>query len=91
MKRHPEQLDGELWIGNVEAMQFHKSAWLSKRMGITPRDVNGDPIEPRLGDYRPWFIRASEIEQAIATEEALQRPWSAEKITVYRKMLEEHS
>jgi len=91
VKQHPEQQDGELYMGNIEEMQFGKSSWLSSRMGAAAYDIDGNVISKSFGNLRPWFIRAEEVESAIRAEEISPRPWSAEKIAIYRKMLAEAS
>jgi len=101
VKQHPEQQDDELYMGNTTEHDFPKSSWVTKRMGkvahyaaaagggVIPQSEDGATERPVGGKYYPWFITVAEVEQAIRTAESEAKPWSAEKIAVYRKMLEE--
>lgn len=93
MKQHPEQHDGELYMGNTDLHGFHKYAWTSKRLGRVAYYADGRKIPKDVrsfgSDLRPWFILASEVEQAIASEEASRGPNFEEKIRVYQSMLTE--
>jgi len=90
MTRHPEQRDDELYLGNTDPDQFHKSAWVTKRMGNVARYGDGRAVESAGygGEMRPWFILRSEVEQKIRTEEAAQGPNWTEKVRDYRDMLD---
>lgn len=86
MKRHPDQFDGELYMGNIDYDGFKRSSWVTKRMGHVAYDVDGKVI-PHYDGFHPWFIRASEVEQAAKVAEASDGPGSAERAAVYRDML----
>lgn len=87
-KRHPEQREGELYMGNTLLIDGEcPSSWTSKRRGQVAYDIHGEAVN----GMRPWFILASEVEQAIVCHEADPKPWSAENIRVYRNMLKEYS
>ena len=92
MKHHPEQREDEIYMGNTDDRGFLLSSWVSKRMGEVAYQINGALVDAiSAAQLHPWFIVADEVEQAIRQEEAAQRPWSAEKITTYREMLDERS
>lgn len=89
MSQHPEQREGELYLGNTTEHGFHGSAWMSKRMGKDAQ-YKGQR-DRRFDDYRPWFILASEVEDRIRAEEAAQGPNWTEKVRTYRQMIEDRS
>lgn len=82
---HPEQLDEEIYLGNMTEHDFDRSSWGSKRLGR--------PIGTRFGygaeSYHPVFILASELEDRIRIEESARGPNHEEKIRLYRQMLAE--
>lgn len=89
---HPEQQDGELYMGNTTVNSFDCSGWVTKRMGKVARYHDGREME-RDGIGKglfPWFIDRSEVEQAIRTAETGGKLGSAKKIRTYRKMLSEY-
>jgi hypothetical protein len=93
-RHHPEQRDGEIYMGNTMKHDFMLCAWMSKRLGETALDVSGNAIPKSPESYGygrllPMFIQRSEIEQTIATEKLLNRPWSAEKIRDLMPLLAE--
>ncbi len=90
-RQHPEQGEGELYLGNTLEGEAYKSSWRTTRLGRVPYDSKGQIVNATFGNYRPWFILASEVEGAIAAEERDPKPWSAEKIKVYQQMLDERS
>ena len=87
MKTHPEQEPDEIYMGNATRGDAAKSSWRSSRFGSTPLKADGSPLNG--SDLRPWFIKRSEVEQAIETERLADKPWSPEKIRVYESMLTE--
>ena len=90
MTRHPEQRDGELYMGSADPRVFSDSVWITKRLGTVALRVDGRPPEGHGAHVlRPCFIQASEVEQAIRIEEANPRPWSAERIAILRQLLAE--
>ncbi len=66
MKQHPEQQEGEIYMGNSDPSGFAASFWRTKRQGVAALDVNISPInyayEHRL---RPWFIKADEVRETV--------------------------
>jgi hypothetical protein len=74
-KLHPEQQDGELYMGNATEEQYPRFRWRTKRRGETSHD----------GNEFPWFIAAAEVRERIAS--SVRAPNSAERIAVYRAML----
>jgi hypothetical protein len=58
--QHPEAQADEVLIGNMLAPDFKTVSWLTKRMGIVAYETNGR----RLANFRPEFVKRSEIEAA---------------------------
>lgn len=86
MHFHPEQREGELYIGTESKFYIEQSAWKTRRMG--------EPIATgRRRPLYPWFVQASEVEAAIVALEndPNPKPWASTAIGIYRKMLEERS
>jgi hypothetical protein len=87
MARHPEQADDEIYLGNDTEAGVSKSRWLTSRLGEVALRADGTPLnESKL---RPCFIKRSEVEQAIRTQELLNNSCSAHMIRIYREMLAE--
>lgn len=59
MKKHPEQKENEIYMGNNAGYPYY-SGWHSKRIGQIAYDINGELINP---DYKlvPWFINKDEL------------------------------
>lgn len=87
--RHPEQQDGEIFLGNLGVKAFIACGWGSKRRGIVALDANGDTIENP--ESFPVFIRKSDVQAQIALEKATHGPCASSdsRIAVYQKMLKE--
>ena len=58
--RHPELLEGEIFLGNVWNIEPFKCYWGTKRYGQQSYDVDGVP----LSGYFPLFAQRSELEAA---------------------------
>lgn len=88
MKKHPEQQDGEIHLGNTTVDDFHKSSWNSKRMGNLARYAGGRPIDARhmFESLYPWFIARSEVEAKILSI-GPDAPNREERIRTYQSML----
>ena len=63
IKHHPEQQEDEIYMGNSLLAGFLKSAWRLKRRGIQALDCNGKPINDPDDDFRPWFVKRSEVQE----------------------------
>lgn len=85
MNTHPECKPDEIYMGNTTLEDFPRSCWLTKRIGKQPLLANGEPYNG--SDLVPWFIERSEIERTIEAERLANKPWSAERIGVFQKML----
>lgn len=59
---HPEALAGEVWMGNLWAVDFQQVGWKSKRLGKVTYDSDG--VRFTSGNMRPCFIAQSEAEAA---------------------------
>lgn len=86
MRDHPERRPDEIYMGNAESDMPRKSTWHG-RLGEQCFKADGTPLSD--SHLRPWFILRSSVEAAIRSEESENKPWSAERIRVYRKMLEQ--
>ena len=82
---HPEQRPEELYLGNVRPQDVWRSLWRTSRLGSNPLMADGTPCP--YGDIKPWFIQRHEVQEAIESEKRNDRPWSAETIRVFKKML----
>lgn len=60
VKRHPEQADDEVFLGNTTSIQPLLSSLKTLRLGVVAYDINGKELldEPRR--LFPMFLRASE-------------------------------
>lgn len=81
MKTHPEQRPDEIYMGNATREDVARSSWRTSRLGNTPLMADGSPLNSH--DLRPWFIKRSEVEQAIRDEN------NADLIRVYESLLAE--
>lgn len=89
MEHHPEQQDDEIYMGNTNPEDVHRSSWRTSRLGKQPLMRDGTPIDgSRL---RPWFIQISEVQQSIETERKLNKPWSAERIATLQPMVDQRT
>lgn len=69
MKRHPEQADDEIFLGNHTDANYPQVGWQSKRWGNIAYMVNGAPLSERDARIlKPLFIKRSEVEQKISGE-----------------------
>lgn len=59
---HPEAVAGEVWLGNVYAVDFKFIGWTTKRLGSKPYDSYGAPLKG--GNMRPVLVSRREIEEA---------------------------
>ena len=82
---HPEQGQDELYLLNVRVnssgVDNGRTSWRTNRYGFIIKNE-------KLGDVCPWFIKRSEVEEAIAAEKIADKPWSPEKIRTYQEMLD---
>ncbi len=87
MKLHPEQQPDELYLGNIPPEDLWKSYWKTSRLGSNPLRSDGTPYTG--GDLKPWFIKRSEVEAAVAREQAKGQDAFDFKIRAYTEMLED--
>ena len=59
--KHPEQREGEVFIGNIEPQRMNVVGWTTKRKGDTAYDVNGIAVKELV----PVFVQESEIRAKI--------------------------
>lgn len=96
-KFHPEQGDGEIYMGNTDIHGFEKSSWYSKRLGAIPYNAKGEKLNTAWHyNYYPWFIEISEIEFAIKNLELDIKTRGnvinqQETINIYRDMIEKRT
>jgi len=83
--KHPEQLPGEIYLGNIVPSNLVGSAWKTKRLGNQPFKADGTPYEG--GNLKPWFIQRSEVQEAINKERQDNTMSSPGRIEVYERML----
>ncbi len=69
LQRHPEQLPGEVYLGNSTDEDAERIGWTTKRAGVVAIDRDGQPLSqpsrwPINLRYtlRPWFAQAQEID-----------------------------
>lgn len=88
MHRHPEQRDGEIYLGNTTVDGFHKSSWSSKRMGNVARYQDGRTVDSghMSEGFYPWFIQRADVEQQIASI-AADTPNREERVRTFQAML----
>lgn len=89
MKHHPEQLEDEIYMGNCTPRDTARSSWATGRLGkltLNAKEESCDPFTAQA--IKPWFIKLAEVEQAIATERELSKPWSAEKIRALQPLVD---
>lgn len=89
---HPEQQTDEIYMGNCTVAEMRRSLWKTSRLGRIARNPSGVPILQPLHPYItdktfPWFIKRSEVEDAISAEKIANRPWSPERIQGYEGLL----
>jgi hypothetical protein len=87
MKHHPEQLDGEIYMGNSLIDCVLKSSWKTIRRGNLALRRDGNPVCDPDPDFKPWFLKSSEVEAAIDLERRAGNSWSAERIKTLRSMV----
>lgn len=80
MKRHPEQQNDEIYLGNATLGEMRKSLWRTSRLGKQTFMRDGTPFK---GESYPWFIKKSEVEQRIEIERQNGGP----NIRIYSDML----
>ena len=54
---HPEATAGEVWIGNMFAVDFKHVGWGSKRLGKVAYETSGRQIP----NFRPVFVARAEM------------------------------
>jgi hypothetical protein len=59
---HPEAEAGEVWLGNVFAVDFKFIGWTTKRLGSKPYDSYGALLKG--GNMRPVLVSRQEVEDA---------------------------
>lgn len=64
MKHHPEQLKGEIYLGNFFYKNLSRIGWNSKRVGSISYDIEGNII-PSFDGLSPVFIKITEVEEKI--------------------------
>ena len=87
---HPECQPDEIYMGNSSLLDLHQSNWRTKRFGTTAIDIKGNVLGSTgyPGSFRPWFIKRSEVEQAIEAERAKpDNPCGKDRIRVYEGLL----
>ena len=83
MKRHPEQLDDEIFVGNIGNDQLPEIGWESKRAGRTAYDRDGTPVPYMM----PVFIKRADVEALLAHQERAGTELAAQTAQVLRAML----
>jgi len=58
-QKHPELMEGEIWVSNCSEDSYDKIGWKTKRRGEIAYDVNGKVVR----EFFPVFIQASEKEK----------------------------
>ena len=81
MFKHPEQRDGEIYLGNVTERQFELSSWVNKRLGKVCYNHEGQVVTSR-DKYFPMFLARSEVEAKLKLN------ISDEERKVYQDMLD---
>lgn len=85
MKTHPEQQPDEIYLGNTVPSNLDKSEWKTKRLGIKCMLQAGTLY---ISEYlKPWFIKRSEVQEALDKQRFENHPGSPERIKVYEQML----
>lgn len=69
--RHPEQRDGEVYLGNATIESFHHQiGWRSKRMGLVAIDSRGERMQQSgsgwCPKYYPAFASREEMGESLA-------------------------
>jgi hypothetical protein len=67
MRKHPEQMDNEIYLGNISPCDYGFIDWNTKRQGKTSYAPDGS----RLGEHdsallKPVFINRAEVEAELA-------------------------
>lgn len=88
---HPEQLDDEIYMGNVPSHDFneirHESSWKTNRYGVISYNSSKQPIKY----MKPWFIKVGEVELAIEQVRLGNEFWSAERIKACQSMIDKRT
>jgi hypothetical protein len=58
---HPEQLDDEVLLTNIQTSYYHHIGWATRRPGKIAYDKKGNPVEGMI----PVFVKISEIRETI--------------------------
>lgn len=61
LRHHPEQRDGEIYMGDDNASTFKHIGWDTKRKGKVPYDIKGRPLFSDQGLF-PVFVQQRELE-----------------------------
>ncbi len=89
MKHHPEQQPDEIYMGNSTIDGVLKSSWKTSRRGEVALGSNGQFCGE--GDLRPWFVKISEVENALIAAENEKQPWKEITTKAYQEMLDNRS
>lgn len=68
---HPEILQGEVFVSNMDSARFSAFTWLSKRKGSLAYDGEGHLLTAR--DWFPVFVQESELRDRNLTLTELRR------------------
>ena len=92
MKHHPEQLEGEIYMGNSTPEDAAKSSWRTGRFGTLTLNARGEPCDRFSAEaIKPWFIKVAEVEESIVSERHANKSWSAERIRTLQPMIDERT
>ena len=84
MKHHPEQLDDEIYMGNVTTEDVSKSGWGFGRRGGVAHNSDGEPFASK--NLTPWFLKVSEV-QARIDRERRKTPRDERAIELFQNMI----
>lgn len=91
MKHHPEQREGEIYMGNSTSDDILKSSWRTIRRGTVALGIDGNPVNDPDADFKPWFIKVFEVMQTIACEHVDNNPWSADRIGTLQRLVNDRT
>lgn len=87
MKHHPEQQPDEIYMGNTTLDGVLGSSWKTSRLGNVALSSSGEPLET-WDNYKPWFIKVSEVESAISMAKHENKPWGKYFIRAFQEMVD---
>lgn len=88
-KLHPEQHMDEIFLGNSMLDGVLKSSWRSSRRGTLALRADGKPCTGCGEDFKPWFIKRSEVERERDAEIRKGDNISLDTANVYQTLLDD--